>query len=406
MLEKGNYWSNNYMNTASISSLGLICGAGNRPGRMISRGGGHQRGMMSAGGGSGWLSPEKYPGRRKKDFNLDRWMMAGEVKFAWVFGTTWIAAMVASNALADRMRELTRGNAHQITSLDRAAIFETLKKRVDSGGTVMVDSDIYPVEPIGTDFADILLPAATWGEENFTRCNSERRLRLYTKFYDAPGEAKPDWWAVQKFAHKMGYAADGSYAWKDSNDVFEEASRFGRGGVLNYHPLVTQAKEKGVKAQELLRTYGTTGIQTPIRVRDGKLVGTQRLHDPDNNWGEMEGPEVQTPSMYAFNTHSGKAILLKSPWKFPGWIQFSRQPSRAPRRARSGSPTAAPMKPGNRASTTCARTICRSAGRMLSYTSIRMTPRRRASSPAISSKWLTTRFMCKPGCRKACSMPT
>jgi arsenite oxidase large subunit len=322
MLEKGNYWSNNYMNSASLASLGLICGSGNRPGRMISRGGGHQRGMMSAGGGSGWLSPEKYPGRRKKDFNLDRWMMAGEVKFAWVIGTTWIAAMMASNTLSDRMRELTRGNANQITSLDRAAIFATLKKRVDSGGTVMVDSDIYPVAPIGTEFADIVLPAATWGEENFTRCNSERRLRLYTKFYDAPGEARPDWWAVQKFAHKMGFAADGSYAWKDSNDVFEEAARFGRGGVLNYHPLVMQARDKGVKAQELLRTYGTTGIQTPIRVKDGKLVGTQRLHDPDNDWGEMEGPEVQTPAMHAFNTHSGKAILLKSPWKFPGWIQF------------------------------------------------------------------------------------
>jgi arsenite oxidase large subunit len=36
MLEKGNYWSNNYMNTTSLAALGLICGAGNRPGRMIS----------------------------------------------------------------------------------------------------------------------------------------------------------------------------------------------------------------------------------------------------------------------------------------------------------------------------------------------------------------------------------
>ena len=27
---------------------------------------------------------------------------------------------------------------------------------------------------------------------------------------------------------------------------------------------------------------------TTIRVRDGKLVGTKRLHDPNNNWGEME----------------------------------------------------------------------------------------------------------------------
>lgn len=322
MCEKGNYWSNNYMNTASFSALGLICGAGNRPGRMISRGGGHQRGMMNAGGGSGWLSPEKYPGRRKKDFNLDRWLMAGEIKFAWVFGTTWVAAMMASDALGNRMKELTVGNPNQITSLDRAAIFEVLKKRVDSGGMVMVDSDIYPCEPVGTEFADFVLPAATWGEDDLTRCNSERRLRLYSKFYDAPGEAKPDWWAVAKFADKMGYTADGSYHWKTSNDVFEEAARFGRGSVLNYQPLVAKAQEMGVKGHELLRTMGTTGIQTPIRVREGKLVGTQRLHDPANNWGEMESAEVQQRFLYAFNTHSGKAILLKSPWKFAGWYQF------------------------------------------------------------------------------------
>lgn len=322
MCEKGNYWSNNYMNTASFASLGLICGAGNRPGRMISRGGGHQRGMMGAGGGSGWLSPEKYPGRRKKDFNLDRWLMAGEIKFAWVFGTTWVAAMMASDALGNRMKELTVGNPNQITSLDRAAIFEVLKKRVDSGGMVMVDSDIYPCEPVGTEFADFVLPAATWGEDDLTRCNSERRLRLYSKFYDAPGDAKPDWWAVAKFADKMGYTADGSYNWQSSNDVFEEAARFGRGGVLNYQPLVVKAKEMGVKGHELLRTMGTTGIQTPIRVRDGKLVGTQRLHDPGNNWGDMESSEVQLRFLYAFNTHSGKAILLKSPWKFAGWYQF------------------------------------------------------------------------------------
>lgn len=322
MCEKGNYWSNNYMNSASFASLGLICGAGNRPGRMISRGGGHQRGMMSAGGGSGWLSPEKYPGRRKKDFNLDRWLMAGEIKFAWVFGTTWVAAMMASDALGSKMKQMTVDSPHQITSLDRAAIFEVLKQRVDAGGMVMVDSDIYPCQPIGTDYADFVLPAATWGEDDLTRCNSERRLRLYAKFYDAPGEARPDWWAVAKFADKMGYTADGSYNWQSSNDVFEEAARFGRGGVLNYQPLVVKAKEMGVKGHELLRTMGTTGIQTPIRVRDGELVGTQRLHDPQNDWGEMESSEVQLRALYAFNTHSGKAILLKSPWKFAGWYQF------------------------------------------------------------------------------------
>ena len=33
-LEKGNYWSNNYLNTTSYAALALICGTGNRPGQV------------------------------------------------------------------------------------------------------------------------------------------------------------------------------------------------------------------------------------------------------------------------------------------------------------------------------------------------------------------------------------
>ncbi len=320
MVEKGNYWSNNYMNTASLAALGLMCGAGNRPGQVISRGGGHQRGGMGAGGGRGWLSPEKFPGRRKKSLNVDRWVMDGEVRFMWTIGLTWYPAMMASDELARRVGELTRGNPNQPKKLDKKHIIEALIRRVDSGGMVLVDSDIYPVAPLNTEHADIVLPAAGWGEVDFTRCNSERRLRLYSAFNDAPGQAKPDWWAIAAFGRKMGF--DG-YDWKDSNQVFEEASRFSRGGVLSYHVLVTEAKKRGMTGHELLRSLGTEGIQTPIRLVGGKMVGTKRLHDATNDWGEVEGVTVDQKWLYAFGTHSGKALLLKTAWKdFPGWSDF------------------------------------------------------------------------------------
>lgn len=70
---------------------------------------------------------------------------------------------------------------------------------------MVVNQEIYPINPIGTQYADIVLPAATWGEENFTRCNGERRIRLYQKFYDPPGEAKPDWQIVAILAKKDGF---------------------------------------------------------------------------------------------------------------------------------------------------------------------------------------------------------
>ncbi len=319
MLEKGNYWSNNYMNTASFASLALINGAGNRPGRVVSRGGGHQRGGMGAGGKKGFLSPEKYPGRRKKSLNVDRWVMDGKVRFMWTVGLTWFAAMLSSQKLSDRVADLTVRNPHHPSNLDRDHLIETLIKRVESGGMVLVDSDIYPVDPLNTQYADIVLPASGWGEQDLTRCNAERRLRLYAKFNDAPGDAKPDWYAISQFAQKMGFKG---FDWKDSNDIFEEASRYSRGGVLNYHALAVAAKAEGKRGHEKLREYGTTGIQTPIRVKDGQLIGTKRLHDPTNDWGEVEGVTNDQKWLYAFGTQTGKANILKTPWNNDGWSDF------------------------------------------------------------------------------------
>ena len=312
MIEKGAYWCNNVSNTTSFAALGLLCGAGNRPGRMISRGGGHQRGWMGAADYPRILSGEKMPGRRKKELDLDRWVLDGNVRFAWVIGTTWCQAMAASQELMDAFGRMTRQSPHQIGSFDPKAAIETLKRRVDAGGMMVVDQDIYPVDPIGTSFADLVLPAATWGEDDFTRCNGERRLRLYSRFYDPPGVAKPDWWIIGGFARKMGFEG---FDWKDGNDVFEEAARHGRGGVLNYHPLVVKAKQDGKRSHDLLREYGTEGIQTPVRMVEGKLVGTQRLHDPTIKLGPPEGPTVHPKWLSAFDTHSGKAVLLRSYWE-------------------------------------------------------------------------------------------
>ena len=310
--EKGNYWSNNYTNTASFAAMGLLCGAGNRPGRVISRLGGHQRGWMGAGSYPRDKSPEKLPGRRKIELDLDRWVEAGNVRFAWVIGTTWTGAMAASQELERTFRRMTRGNNNQPRRLDKEHIINTFIDRVDNGGMVMVDSDIYKVVPTNTEFADIVLPAAAWGEHDAARNNGERRLRLYSKFYDPPGESKPDWWAISRFAQKMGFEG---YDWEDDNDVFEEAARFSRGGHRDYFVLVWRARQLGMKGHELLRTLGTEGIQTPIRWVNGEMVGTQRLHDSTLALGAPEAPTVHHKWLTHFKSHSGKAVLNKSPWE-------------------------------------------------------------------------------------------
>ncbi len=309
-IEKGCYWSNNYLNTASISALALLCGTGNRPGQMISRFGGHQRGGIKGGRYPLEKSPEKFAGRRRKPLDLDRWLESGHVRFAWAVGTTWIGSMTASQGLMKTFHRLTRGSEHQITNVDDAA--ETLIRRADAGDMVLVDQDIYLREPIGSVYADIIFPAATWGEDDFTRANGERRIRLYSKFYDPPGEARPDWWIAAQIGKRMGFEG---FDWDDSNDVFEEAARFTRGSRKDYMPLVWLARKSGKRGHDLLGEYGTTGIQGPIRYEDGALVGTKRLHDSTLELGTPEGPTIHSKVMTAFNSQTGKANFMKSPWQ-------------------------------------------------------------------------------------------
>lgn len=56
-----------------------------------------------------------------------------------------------------------------------------------------------------TEVADILLPAASWGEKNGTVTNSERRISRQRNFMPPMGNAKPDWWIITQVAQKLGF---------------------------------------------------------------------------------------------------------------------------------------------------------------------------------------------------------
>jgi len=318
-IEKGFYWSNNTGNTNAISSLATICGAGGRPGQVVGRFGGHQRGGTSGGGYPRNKSAQKRPGRRRQALDCDRYFYSGKTRFAHVVGTTWIQAMCGSQGLNDKFEELVTNNPNQVKSSDRAGIVETLKKRMDSGGTVVLNQDIYLRDPIGAKFADIVLPAATWGEEDFVRANGERRIRLYSKFYDAPGDSKPDWWIFAELGKRMGF--DG-FDWKNSNEVCEESSRYSRGNRKSYHMVKVAAHAEGKTLHEKLRELGTTGIQGPAfyNYKTGELMGSERLHNTECTQeklvaeGRTQGANMVNKKMTHFNTQTGKVNLQKHPW--------------------------------------------------------------------------------------------
>ncbi|MFZ2737579.1 MAG: molybdopterin-dependent oxidoreductase [Burkholderiaceae bacterium] len=53
------------------------------------------------------------------------------------------------------------------------------------------------------DFADLLLPATTWGEKEGTVSNSERRITRVRAAVPAPGEARHDWSIAVDFARRL-----------------------------------------------------------------------------------------------------------------------------------------------------------------------------------------------------------
>jgi assimilatory nitrate reductase catalytic subunit len=52
-------------------------------------------------------------------------------------------------------------------------------------------------------YADVLLPAASWGEKSGTVTNSERRISLVQAAVAPPGEARPDWWIASEVARRL-----------------------------------------------------------------------------------------------------------------------------------------------------------------------------------------------------------
>ncbi len=74
-----------------------------------------------------------------------------------------------------------------------------------------------------TRYADVLLPAAAWGEKDGTVTNSERRISRQRAFLPLPDAAKPDWWIISEVGQRMGYTD--AFAYETPADIFREHAR-------------------------------------------------------------------------------------------------------------------------------------------------------------------------------------
>jgi ferredoxin-nitrate reductase len=82
---------------------------------------------------------------------------------------------------------------------------------------VVVQDAYHPTET--TELADVLLPAAQWGEKDWTSTSSERLVSFSPRLFDPPGEALPDWRILADFARAYGLSG---FDYADSASVWEE----------------------------------------------------------------------------------------------------------------------------------------------------------------------------------------
>lgn len=157
----------------------------------------------------------------------------------------------------------------------------------------LVVQDGYHPTPT-TELADLVLPAAIWGEKEGTYTNSERRVSKVNKAVAAPGEARADFDIFLTVAAQLG-VRDQIYAgWKSPEDSFNEWCKVSRGRLCDYSGI----------------TYDLLAQETSVQ------------------WPFPEGKKDLSPSrLYAdgvFETADGRARLVCARWE-----PFPEQPDKA-----------------------------------------------------------------------------
>lgn len=148
-----------------------------------------------------WQAPNIATAPGLKAIDLFNAVEQGEIKFLWIIATNPAVSMP---------------NSEQV-------------KRALKVCDYVVVSDITSHTDTAT-FADVLLPAAGWGEKQGMVTNSERCLTRQRQFSAPPGEAKPDWWMLAEvgkaLCQKLGVCKKNSVAsgfeFESAADVFRE----------------------------------------------------------------------------------------------------------------------------------------------------------------------------------------
>ena len=141
-----------------------------------------------------WQASNMAGGPGLKAVDLFEAIHAGRVKAVWIMATNPVVSLPNANRVAEAL-----------SRCDFVVVSDCMR-HTDT-----------------TRYADVLLPAATWGEKDGTVTNSERRISRQRAFLSPPGEARADWWIISQVAARMGFAS--AFDYRRPVEIFREHAR-------------------------------------------------------------------------------------------------------------------------------------------------------------------------------------
>ena len=221
-----------------------------------------------------WTASRMVEGEGLKAVGLFDAIEAGRIRALWVMATNPAVSMPD----ADRVRRALAG-------LDLLIVSENVR----SNDTVLSG-------------ADILLPAAAWGEKDGTVTNSERRISRQRAVLPLPGETRPDWWIVTETARRMGFRD--AFPYGSAADIFRE------------HAALTAFENDGSRDLDLGglaglsdREFSTLApTQWPIRQGKGE---TERLFSEGGFFAPGGRARLIAPQAPALATHVSAAFPFR-----------------------------------------------------------------------------------------------
>ncbi|WP_409200063.1 formate dehydrogenase subunit alpha [Methanobrevibacter sp. DSM 116169] len=199
-------------NVMSVANLAMLTGNIGREGTGVNplRGQNNVQGACDMG-----ALPSDYPGYRKvADEETTKWFNDYYgVNLPAKPGLTLIEMMNAAHD-GDMKVLYIHGEDPVLTDAD---ITHT-KEAIDNLEMLVVQ-ELFMTDTAA--MADVVLPAAGWGEQDGTFTSGERRVQNVRKAQEPPGEAMLDWKIMEEIAVRMGVPRE-KFHYETARDIFEE----------------------------------------------------------------------------------------------------------------------------------------------------------------------------------------